>query len=170
VAAADPSQLQWERGLAMEDRWREWFEAKLGKPLERPPAGAFSAWDFRAPSGVTFEVKFDERAAETGNLCFELHGGERGATGLLASRAVWLVYLVPGPAGLTALYLKRMAVLLHWTKSLMARDGLGWYVQVDHRGSHDCPAFCWLVPITALQAAGLIAMTATMDGVRCEGR
>lgn len=156
--------------MAMEARWREWFEARLGKPLEAPPPGAFSAWDYRAPSGVTFEVKFDERAGETGNLCFELHGGERGPSGLLASRARWLVYLVPEPKGVRALYLERMAVLARWMQSLVARELLGRYTQVDHGGSCDCPAFCWLVPIEVLTAEGLISRTSMLEAGNGNGR
>jgi hypothetical protein len=49
---------------------------------------------------VNIEVKFDEMAAKTGNLCFEMSNGSK-MTGIMATKADRVYYVVPNGDGAT---------------------------------------------------------------------
>ncbi|TFH22782.1 hypothetical protein E4G67_03970, partial [Candidatus Bathyarchaeota archaeon] len=49
---------------------------------------------------VNIEVKFDEMAAKTGNLCFEMSNGSK-MTGIMSTKADKVYYVVPNEASAT---------------------------------------------------------------------
>ena len=140
------SQASWNKGLRAQEWWRQWHQEKFSRELLNAPRENHSPWDYRdAGTGLTYEVKFDERAADTGNLCFELHGGARGPTGLLVSTCDWLVYLVPAGAGQVEVhYMQRPQLIEIMLNGLVDNMPLGRFVRVNWEG--DALAYCWVVP------------------------
>jgi hypothetical protein len=139
------SQQSWGKGLRAQAWWRQWHEEKFNRKLEDAPRDNHSPWDYRdAATGLTYEVKFDDRSAETGNLCFEVHGGDRGPTGLMVSTCDWLVYLVPCGNGQVEIhYLRRGELIRLMFGGLVNNMPLGRFVKVKWDG--DALAYCWIV-------------------------
>lgn len=146
AVATEASRRSWAKGNAAQEWWAAWHQAKFGRSLEGTPVPNFKEWDYKdSANGCTYEVKYDERASDTGNICFELHGEGRGATGLMGSTATWLVFLVPESAEqVRVIYLKRVIALQTFFNALETGIPLGKFVKVAWAG--DCIAHCWLVP------------------------
>lgn len=49
----------------------------------------------------TIEVKFDKMAEKTGNLCFEVNNAKGQPTGIAATKADYVIYLVPKGSSMT---------------------------------------------------------------------
>lgn len=79
---------------------KKFLEGKHEKPVlplprERQGDGDLDLGDF------TVEVKFDKMAASTGNLCFEMANGSGKLTGIAATKAKYVYYVVPQSSGYT---------------------------------------------------------------------
>lgn len=73
---------------------RQFLEERHGRevlplPRERQSEGDLDLGNF------TVEVKFDKMAADTGNLCFEMANGKGKFTGIAATKAKYVYYVVP---------------------------------------------------------------------------
>lgn len=75
----------------------DYFSTKLGAPTRELPKAEQASGDFEC-AGLFVEVKFDLMAARTNNLCFEVDNGKK-ATGILATKADKIVYVVPMAEG-----------------------------------------------------------------------
>lgn len=64
-----------------------------------------------------FEVKYDEMARDTGNICFEVSNGTK-LTGIFASKSDWIFYIVPSKLANTYEVFKMDRIkLIAWLKS-----------------------------------------------------
>ncbi len=73
---------------------KKFLEAKHNReihalPKERQGEGDLDIGDY------TVEVKYDKMAASTGNLCFEVANGKGKTTGIAATKARYIYYVVP---------------------------------------------------------------------------
>jgi len=140
-------------GMSAEQRWSTWHQSMFKRDLvhiEDMDGVPRHCWDYiDKASGTSYEVKFDEASGKTGNICIELHGKHRGATGLLSSLATYYVYITPEEGGHGVHYYKREHLLDFWYRHLMTGDHQGHgYVMVER----DAPAFCWLIRKDILHA------------------
>lgn len=77
---------------------KKFLEAKLNREIptlakERQGEGDLDVGEY------TVEVKYDKMAASTGNLCFEVANGAGKSTGVAATKAKFIYYVVPRKAG-----------------------------------------------------------------------
>lgn len=93
------------------------FAAHISElPRERQSEGDFEVViDKPVDDTFTVEVKFDKMAAKTGNLCFEFANGKGKPTGIAATQADTVVYIVPQSDS---------SVNLYWFNSDELRDYL----------------------------------------------
>lgn len=80
---------------------------------KKSPEGDLKAQSTSANSPTSYEVKYDIMSKRTGNMCFEVANGKGDLTGIAATKADIVVYVVPLEKG-HALYLFSREVLYNW--------------------------------------------------------
>lgn len=101
-----------KRGEAIVKSYLERFGKKVDELPPRNPRGDLVQW-LDDELSLSYEVKYDLKSRQTGNMCFEIANGKGQITGIAATKADYIVYVVPNDDGHT-LYLFVREKLYDW--------------------------------------------------------
>lgn len=97
------------------------------------------------------EVKFDEMAEKTGNMCFEMFDGNDNASGVLGTDSDYVVYIIPDNSVEDEVYHKILIIEASKLKSLLLNTSLGDLMRLTCGGDNRKFSMV-LVPICEIEA------------------